>query len=84
MTLQLMHADSFLKHYIVACGPLQCNEVVLGSLGGKALTLLRTSLASVWSGIKQKEMANTQAGAEHTANQQQGPKTDQKNSLAHL
>ena len=33
-----------------ANGPVQCDEVVQGSLAGEALTLPRTSLASLRSG----------------------------------
>ena len=47
----------------VACDPVQYDEVVQGLLTGRALTLPRTSLASIWSGI-----TNYTVVAGHTSN----------------
>ena len=70
--------------YMVAYGPLQCDEVVQGSLWREALTLPRTSLAFVWSGDKQKHYLATRQKQGPTANQYQVPRADQDNPFALL
>ena len=63
----------------VAGGPVQFDEVVQSLLAGWALTLPRTSLASIWSGIT----INT-AVAGHTSISNELPCTDQENPFARL